>query len=138
MAPRARLSLVSCPIALYPASSLSERSASQVVGFLFGPGIMHQCPFPRSGRAPAAPSRQSAQHLPKARQAHASWVFRVIVCGHRRRVSQCGAPAADKLEITLSLLIERADMIFRQAMAAGQFNAAINALKELGVLTGKR
>jgi hypothetical protein len=44
----------------------------------------------------------------------------------------------DKLEITLSLLIERADMIFRQAMAAGQFNAAINALKELGVLSGKR
>jgi hypothetical protein len=38
----------------------------------------------------------------------------------------------------LSLLIERADMIFRQAMAAGQFNAAISALKELGVLSGKR
>jgi hypothetical protein len=38
------------------------------------------------------------------------------------------APVADKLEITLSLLIERADMIFRQAMAAGQFNAAISAL----------
>jgi hypothetical protein len=37
-----------------------------------------------------------------------------------------------------SLLIERADMIFRQAMAAGQFNAAISALKELGVLSGKR
>ena len=44
----------------------------------------------------------------------------------------------DKLEITLSLLIERADMIFRQAMAAGQFNAANSALKELGVLSGKR
>jgi hypothetical protein len=38
----------------------------------------------------------------------------------------------------LSLLIERADQIYRQAMLAGQFNAAISALKELGVLSGKR
>jgi hypothetical protein len=53
-------------------------------------------------------------------------------------VAELRAPVADKLEITLSLLIERADMIFRQAMAAGQFNAAISALKELGVLSGKR
>jgi hypothetical protein len=53
-------------------------------------------------------------------------------------VAELKAPAADKLEITLSLLIERADQIFRQAMAAGQFNAAIGALKELGVLSGKR
>ena len=56
----------------------------------------------------------------------------------KRMVAELRAPVADKLEITLSLLIERADMIFRQAMAAGQFNAAINALKELGVLSGKR
>ena len=53
-------------------------------------------------------------------------------------VAELKAPIAEKLEITLSLLIERADMIFRQAMAAGQFNAAISALKELGVLSGKR
>jgi phage terminase small subunit len=53
-------------------------------------------------------------------------------------VAELRAPLVDKLEITLSLLIERADMIFRQAMAAGQFNAAISALKELGVLSGKR
>jgi phage terminase small subunit len=53
-------------------------------------------------------------------------------------VAELRAPVADKLEITLSLLIERADMIFRQAMAAGQFNAALSALKELGVLSGKR
>jgi hypothetical protein len=53
-------------------------------------------------------------------------------------VAELRAPVADKLEITLSLLIERADMIFRQAMATGQFNAAISALKELGVLSGKR
>jgi hypothetical protein len=51
-------------------------------------------------------------------------------------VAELRAPVAEKLEITLSLLIERADMIFRQAMAAGQFNAAISALKELGVLSG--
>jgi hypothetical protein len=56
----------------------------------------------------------------------------------KRIVAELRAPVADKLEITLSLLIERADMIFRQAMATGQFNAAISALKELGVLTGKR
>ena len=48
------------------------------------------------------------------------------------------APVADKLEITLSLLIERADQILKRAMAAGQFNAAIGALKELGILSGKR
>jgi hypothetical protein len=36
------------------------------------------------------------------------------------------------------VLIERADQIFKQAMSAGQFNAAISALKELGVLSGKR
>jgi hypothetical protein len=53
-------------------------------------------------------------------------------------VAELRAPVADKLEITLSLLIERADQIYRQAMLAGQFNAAINALKELGVLSGKR
>jgi hypothetical protein len=48
------------------------------------------------------------------------------------------APVVDKLEITLSLLIKCADMIFRQAMAAGEFKAAISALKELGVLSSKR
>jgi hypothetical protein len=53
-------------------------------------------------------------------------------------VAELRAPVADKLEITLSLLIKRADQIFKQAMAAGQFNAAIAALKELGVLSGKR
>jgi hypothetical protein len=40
-------------------------------------------------------------------------------------VAELRAPVADKLEITLSLLIERADQIFKRAMAAGQFNAAI-------------
>ena len=39
-------------------------------------------------------------------------------------VAELRAPVADKLEITLSLLIERADQIFKRAVAAGQFNAA--------------
>jgi hypothetical protein len=56
----------------------------------------------------------------------------------KRMVAELRAPVAEKLEITLSLLIERADQIYRQAMLAGQFNAAISALKELGVLSGKR
>ena len=53
-------------------------------------------------------------------------------------VAELRAPIAEKLEITLAVLIERADQIYRQAMLAGQFNAAISALKELGVLSGKR
>jgi hypothetical protein len=53
-------------------------------------------------------------------------------------VAELRAPVVDKLEITLSLLIGRADQIYRQAMLAGQFNAAISALKELGILSGKR
>jgi hypothetical protein len=56
----------------------------------------------------------------------------------KRVVAELRAPVADKLEITLSLLIERADTIYKRAMAAGQFNAANGALKELGVLSGKR
>jgi hypothetical protein len=52
-------------------------------------------------------------------------------------VAELRAPIAEKLEITLAVLIERADQIYRQALA-GQFNAAISALKELGVLSGKR
>jgi hypothetical protein len=38
----------------------------------------------------------------------------------------------------LPLLIQRADEIYKQAMLVGQFAAAGNALKELGVLSGKR
>jgi phage terminase small subunit len=53
-------------------------------------------------------------------------------------VAELRALIAEKLEITLAVLIERADEIYGQAMLAGQFNAAISALKELGVLSGKR
>ena len=53
-------------------------------------------------------------------------------------VAELRAPIAEKLEITLAGLIERSDQIYRQAMLAGQFNAAISALKELGTLSGHR
>jgi hypothetical protein len=56
----------------------------------------------------------------------------------KRMVAELKAPIADKLEITLPLLIQRADEIYKQAMLVGQFAAAGNALKELGVLSGKR
>jgi hypothetical protein len=46
--------------------------------------------------------------------------------------------AAERLEITQDELIKRADEIFRLAMASGQLGAALNALKELGILSGKR
>jgi hypothetical protein len=60
-----------------------------------------------------------------------------VRCGLVDR-AQLRAPIAEKLEITVGVLIERADQIFKRAMAAGQSNAAISALKELGVLSGKR
>jgi hypothetical protein len=43
-----------------------------------------------------------------------------------------------RLEITLEGLVEKADRIYTLAMAAKQFSAAVSALKELGVLSGKR
>jgi hypothetical protein len=52
-------------------------------------------------------------------------------------VAELSALIAEKLD-TLAVLIARADQIYRQAMMAGQFNAGIGALKELGVLSGKR
>jgi phage terminase small subunit len=56
----------------------------------------------------------------------------------KRMVAEIRKPAADRLEITQDELIKRADEIFRLAMASGQLGAAVNALKELGVLSGKR
>jgi hypothetical protein len=46
--------------------------------------------------------------------------------------------AAERLEITLDELIKRIDELFKLAMASGQLGAALNALKELGILSGKR
>ena len=53
-------------------------------------------------------------------------------------VAEIRNPAADRLEITQDELIKRADEIFKLAMASGQLGAAENALKELGILSGKR
>jgi hypothetical protein len=56
----------------------------------------------------------------------------------RRIVAEIGKPAADRLEITQDELIKRADELFKLAIASGQLGAALNALKELGILSGKR
>jgi hypothetical protein len=53
-------------------------------------------------------------------------------------VAEIRKPAADCLEITQDDLIKRADEIYKLAMSAGQLGAALNALKELGILSGKR
>ena len=53
-------------------------------------------------------------------------------------VAELRAPVADKLEITLSLLIEETFSTYRLAKAAGQYGPAATLLKELGVLSGKR
>ena len=63
---------------------------------------------------------------------------RAVRADVKAMVAELRAPIAEKLEITLAVLVERADLIYRQAMLAGEFNAAISALKELGVLSGKR
>jgi hypothetical protein len=56
----------------------------------------------------------------------------------KRMVAEIRNLAAERLEITLDELIKRADEIFKLAMASGQLGAAVNALKELGILSGKR
>jgi hypothetical protein len=53
-------------------------------------------------------------------------------------VAELRAPVADKLEITLSLLMEETLSTYRLAKAAGQYGPAATLLKELGVLSGKR
>jgi hypothetical protein len=58
------------------------------------------------------------------------------------RVGELRAPAqaaaAERLEITLQSLIERAESAYRMAMDLKQPNAAVNAVRELSVLTGHR
>jgi hypothetical protein len=56
----------------------------------------------------------------------------------KRMVAVLRAPVADKLEITLSLLMEETLSTYRLAKAAGQYGPAATLLKELGVLSGKR
>jgi hypothetical protein len=56
----------------------------------------------------------------------------------KRMVAEIRKPAADRLETTLDELIKRADELFKLAMSSGQLVAVLNALKELGILSGKR
>jgi hypothetical protein len=56
----------------------------------------------------------------------------------KRMVAENRNRTAQRLEITLDELIKRADEIFKLAMASAQLGAAVNALKELGILSGKR
>jgi hypothetical protein len=56
----------------------------------------------------------------------------------KRMVAELKAPIADKLEISLSWLIEENLQLYRLARAAGQIRDAGERLKELGVLSGKR
>jgi len=56
----------------------------------------------------------------------------------KRMVAELRRPIAEHLEITQAELIKRADKVFNLAIASNQLGAAINALKELGILSGKR
>jgi phage terminase small subunit len=56
----------------------------------------------------------------------------------RRRVSELQSRASDGLVITLQWLVEKAEEARSLAMANGQTSAAVAAIKELGVLSGKR
>ena len=53
-------------------------------------------------------------------------------------VAELRAPIAEKLEITLAGAIRARGSDLQTGDVGGQFNAAISALKELGVLSGKR
>jgi phage terminase small subunit len=56
----------------------------------------------------------------------------------KRMVEEFRAPIAEKMEITLTWLIEENLQLYRAAKAAGQLRDAREGLKELGVLSGKR
>jgi hypothetical protein len=47
-------------------------------------------------------------------------------------------PIAEKLQITQQFLLEEAVGLYSDARIAGQYNAAVTALKEVGVLSGLR
>jgi hypothetical protein len=56
----------------------------------------------------------------------------------KRMVAELKSPIADKLEITLPLLIERTEQVYKEAMGSAQLQTALKAITELGVLSGKR
>lgn len=55
-----------------------------------------------------------------------------------RRVAELQSRVAADLNVTLQWLIEKAEEARQGAMAAGQHSAAVAAIKELGVLSGRR
>jgi hypothetical protein len=54
------------------------------------------------------------------------------------RVTQINTIVAARCEVTLQGLIENSEQIRAAAFAAGQFSAAISAIREIGILSGKR
>lgn len=56
----------------------------------------------------------------------------------KARIAELQERVATKAEITLETLIDHANEARSQAMEAGQFAAAVSAIKEMGVLTGLR
>ncbi len=56
----------------------------------------------------------------------------------RARVTELQAPAAKRAEVTVDSLIAEAEEARVGAIAAGQFAAAVSAVKEKGVLAGVR
>jgi phage terminase small subunit len=55
-----------------------------------------------------------------------------------QRIAELRAPVAERAEVTLEYLQKRARRLLNKAEKAGQFSAANGALKELGILSGKR
>ena len=56
----------------------------------------------------------------------------------RARIDEIKGRAAEGLNVTLQWLIERAEEARKQAMSLGQPSAAVGAIKEIGILSGKR
>lgn len=76
-----------------------------------------------------APSRGNASHL--ANKPH-------IIDRVQQIISRNAAAAARIGEITTEKLIGYCEEIRQMAYEKGQFNAAVSAVKEIGVLSGKR
>lgn len=56
----------------------------------------------------------------------------------RARVQEIAGTAAERAAVTVDGLITKAEAVLAAAMESGQHSAAIAAIKEIGVLSGKR
>lgn len=56
----------------------------------------------------------------------------------QKRVKEIKGRAAAKVVVTVESLMDEAEQARAQAMASGQLSAAVSAIKEKGVLSGKR